>query len=66
MNIDSLIITKLDETKILGNIFSLVYETNTPINFFSIGQNVPDDIEIAENTRLVKCVLEGLGNGSSK
>lgn len=66
MNIDSLIITKLDETKIFGNIFSLVYETNTPVNFFSIGQNVPDDIEIADNTRLVKCVLEGLGNGSSK
>lgn len=66
MDIDSLIITKLDETKIFGNIFSLVYETNTPVNFFSIGQNVPDDIEIADNTRLVKCVLEGLGNGSSK
>ena len=65
-NIDSLIITKLDETKIFGNVFSLVYETNTPVSFFSVGQNVPDDIEVADNVRLVKCVLEGFGDGPSK
>ena len=45
-NISSLIITKLDETRIFGNIFSLVYETGVPVSYFCLGQNVPDDIAI--------------------
>lgn len=59
LDIDTLIITKFDETKVFGNIFSLIYETNTPMSFFSIGQEVPDDIELANSEFLVKCVLEG-------
>lgn len=64
--INSLIITKLDETKIFGNIFSLIYETGIPVSYFSVGQNVPDDIREADAGFLVKCVLEGFDNGSSK
>ncbi|ASQ29919.1 flagellar biosynthesis (GTP-binding) protein [Campylobacter avium LMG 24591] len=59
LDIDTLIITKFDETKVFGNIFSLIYETNVPISFFSVGQEVPDDIELATSDFLVKCVLEG-------
>lgn len=59
LNIDTLIITKFDETKVFGNVFSLLYETNTPMSFFSIGQEVPDDIEMASSDFLVRCVLEG-------
>ncbi|TDJ82013.1 flagellar biosynthesis protein FlhF [Campylobacter volucris] len=59
LNIDTLIITKFDETKVFGNVFSLLYETSTPMSFFSIGQEVPDDIEIANSDFLVRCVLEG-------
>ncbi|MCR6585010.1 flagellar biosynthesis protein FlhF [Campylobacter insulaenigrae] len=59
LNIDTLIITKFDETKVFGNVFSLLYETNTPMSFFSIGQEVPDDIEVANSDFLVRCVLEG-------
>lgn len=65
-NISSIIVTKLDETKILGNIFSLIYETNVPASYFCLGQNVPDDIMEANSAFLVKCVLEGFENGSSK
>ena len=64
-NISSLIITKLDETRIFGNIFSLVYETGVPVSYFCLGQNVPDDIMEANSNFLVKCVLEGF-DGSSK
>ena len=57
--------TKLDETRIFGNIFSLVYETGVPVSYFCLGQNVPDDIMEANSNFLVKCVLEGF-DGSSK
>lgn len=63
LDIDTLIITKFDETKIFGNVFSLVYETNTPVSYFSTGQNVPDDIVEAKSEFLVKCVLEGFNKG---
>ena len=53
LKIDSLIITKFDETKIFGNIFSLIYETKTPISYFSTGQEVPDDIMEADEDYLI-------------
>lgn len=59
LDIDTLIITKFDETKVFGNIFSLIYDINVPMSFFSVGQEVPDDIELASSEFLVKCVLEG-------
>lgn len=59
LDIDTFIITKFDETKVFGNIFSLIYETNTPMSFFSVGQEVPDDIKQASSEFLVKCILEG-------
>ncbi|MCX2682585.1 flagellar biosynthesis protein FlhF [Campylobacter sp. MIT 21-1685] len=59
LNIDTLIITKFDETKVFGNIFSLIYETRIPLSFFSIGQEVPDDLEVANSDFLVHCILEG-------
>ncbi|MEE3704755.1 flagellar biosynthesis protein FlhF [Campylobacter sp. CX2-8023-23] len=59
LDIDTLIITKFDETKIFGNIFSLIYETSVPVSFFSTGQNVPDDIMEAKSEFLVSCVLDG-------
>lgn len=66
LNIDTLIITKFDETKVFGNVFSLLYETNTPMSFFSIGQEVPDDIELANSDFLVRCVLEGFRRGENE
>ncbi len=55
--LDTLIFTKLDETKKLGNIFSLVYEVKKPISYFSTGQEVPDDLEIASAEYLVDKML---------
>lgn len=63
LNIDTLIVTKFDETKIFGNVFSLIYETNTPVSYFSLGQGVPDDIMEADSEFLVKCILDGFQKG---
>ena len=65
MDIDTLIITKFDETRIFGNVFSLIYETNTPVSYFCVGQEVPDDLLEAKSEFLVECVLDGYDKGSS-
>lgn len=59
LNIETLIFTKLDETKNFGNLFSLVFDIKKPVSFFSIGQNVPEDILNASPDYLVKCLLDG-------
>jgi flagellar biosynthesis protein FlhF len=59
LGIDTLIFTKLDETRGFGNIFSLVYETEKPVSYLSIGQEVPDDLMCADSDYLVQCMMEG-------
>ena len=59
LNIDTIIFTKMDETKTFGNIFSFVYDIHKPISYFSIGQEVPDDIMEAEGEFLIKAIFEG-------
>jgi flagellar biosynthesis protein FlhF len=55
--IDTFIFTKLDETKTYGNIFSLLLDTKKPISYFSIGQEVPDDLMVADADYLLKGIL---------
>jgi flagellar biosynthesis protein FlhF len=59
LNIDTLVITKLDETRSFGNIFSLIIDSKKPVSYFSIGQEVPDDIEKATGDFLVNCLFDG-------
>lgn len=62
LNLDTLIFSKLDESRGLGNIFSLAYETKKPISYFSIGQEVPTDLVVATNEALVDWLLDGFVN----
>jgi flagellar biosynthesis protein FlhF len=66
MNIDTLIFSKLDESRNFGNMFSLVYETKKPISYLSIGQGVPNDLILAGNDYLVDCLLDGFKRPESK
>jgi flagellar biosynthesis protein FlhF len=59
LNIDTIMFTKLDETKGFGNIFSLIHDIQKPISYFSIGQEVPEDIIVAKSEYLVDCLLHG-------
>ncbi|SFV59593.1 Flagellar biosynthesis protein FlhF [hydrothermal vent metagenome] len=59
LGIDTLMFTKLDETIGFGNIFSLAYETKKPISYFSVGQEVPEDLVTASSDFLVECLLHG-------
>lgn len=65
LNIDTLMFTKLDETRGFGNIFSLAYETKKPISYFSVGQEVPEDMVCASSDFLVECLLEGFNRSKA-
>jgi len=59
LGVDSIIATKFDETSGFGNLFSLLYETRKPLSYFSIGQEVPDDLMVADGEYFVSCMLDG-------
>ncbi len=61
LGIDTMMFTKLDETRGFGNLFSLVYETKVPISYFSVGQEVPEDLVVATSDFLVECLMNGFG-----
>ncbi len=54
LKINRLIFTKLDETVKLGNIFNIVSESAVPVSYFTFGQSVPDDIELANPSRYIQ------------
>ncbi len=58
----SLILTKLDEATGLGNILPLVRTSRLPVSYLTNGQNVPDDIEVAESMRIARLILGMEGN----
>jgi flagellar biosynthesis protein FlhF len=53
----ALILTKLDEASGLGNILPVLRSCRLPLSYLTNGQNVPDDIEIAEAGKLAKMIL---------
>lgn len=52
-----LLFTKLDETSAYGVILNVAYVTKKPISYITTGQSVPDDIEIADNSKIINCLL---------
>lgn len=57
LGIDSLIITKLDETQSYGILIQAANYANAPISFITNGQSVPDDIEIAAKSNFINLIL---------
>ncbi|MGM0519226.1 MAG: flagellar biosynthesis protein FlhF [Campylobacterota bacterium] len=58
LNIDYLTFTKLDETRSFGNLISFAHKTKKSITYFSIGQNVPDDLVVSDSTFLIDCFMK--------
>jgi len=54
LNIDSVILTKFDETRYIGTIISYILEHSLPLSYFTVGQNVPDDLIVANKKFLLK------------
>lgn len=60
MSADRLILTKLDESPLSGCILDLAVTTLLPFSYITYGQEVPDDISVAEKGRLARLVWEGM------
>lgn len=52
-----LLFTKLDESSSLGNVLNARMLTNKSLSYFTIGQSVPDDIEIANPDRIINYIV---------
>ncbi len=55
--LSSLLFTKLDETSSYGTILNVIRDFDLPLSFFTTGQNVPNDIEVARGDRFVNLLL---------
>jgi flagellar biosynthesis protein FlhF len=53
----AMIVTKLDEATGLGNLLSVTRGCGLPISYVTDGQNVPDDIQVAQKRTLAQQVL---------
>lgn len=56
--IDSLIVTKLDESESIGSFLTFAYEVDRPVSFCTNGQGVPDDLKKA-STLVIMEYLKG-------
>ena len=61
-----LIFSKIDETLSLGNLFNLKMRTNIPTAYFTNGQRVPEDIEIAYPRKFARRVFLDYNNSSNE
>jgi flagellar biosynthesis protein FlhF len=57
LGVSHLLFTKLDETTSYGAIFDIADKIGKPLSFFTAGQNVPNDIEVASGEYLCKMVF---------
>ncbi len=53
----ALILTKLDEASGLGHLLPALRSARLPLSYLTNGQNVPDDIEMADPRRVAQTVL---------
>jgi len=63
LNPDSLVISKFDETKHLGNLLNFMLLYKLPMSYFSIGQEVPDDIMHASKEYLLEKFIGDVNEG---
>ena len=54
----ALLLTKLDETTAFGSVYTLAAEKQIPFAYFTTGQSVPEDIEVASRDGFVKRLLD--------
>jgi flagellar biosynthesis protein FlhF len=53
-----LVMTKLDETSSFGTILNLASKSQLPLSYFTMGQRVPEDMEVATKERLADLILK--------
>jgi len=62
IDFDSVIITKVDETSFIGNVVDIADKYNKPIAYYTNGQEVPNDIVVAEPDKIVDMMFGNINN----
>ncbi len=63
LNLDSVIISKFDETKHFGTLLNFMLLYKLPMSYFSIGQEVPDDLLLADKEYLLERFIGDVNEG---
>lgn len=61
LDVSRVVLTKLDEATSLGGALSVLARGSLPLSYVTAGQNVPDDIEVADSAALARRVLGEIG-----
>lgn len=57
LDFTSVIVTKVDETGFIGSVVDIADKFKKPISYFTNGQEVPDDIAVADPDRIADMIL---------
>jgi flagellar biosynthesis protein FlhF len=55
--VDRILFSKLDETSTYGSLFTVADRTGIPLSYLTTGQKVPEDIEVAEGSKLAGLIV---------
>ncbi|MBQ3422621.1 MAG: 50S ribosome-binding GTPase [Romboutsia sp.] len=58
LGVNKIIFSKIDETKEYGNLLSLVDTIDVPLAYLTTGQEVPNDIEKARESKLTELIFK--------
>jgi flagellar biosynthesis protein FlhF len=59
VGVDRIIFTKLDEAARVGVVLNVIRKVNKSLSYVTMGQAVPDDIEVGMGRDLAKLILGG-------
>ena len=62
LDLNSVIVTKIDETRNIGNLIAFLLYSKLPISFFSNGQNVPKDLQVATKRKIIDTFVGEIDN----
>jgi flagellar biosynthesis protein FlhF len=57
MGFDHLLFTKWDEAAAPGLIYNMVHKYRRTLSYVTTGQNVPDDMEVADPETITRAIL---------
>ncbi|MBT1071933.1 flagellar biosynthesis protein FlhF [Pelotalea chapellei] len=60
--LSKVVFTKIDESESLGNMINLLMKDNLQVAYFTTGQRVPEDIEVATSAKLAELILRSESN----
>jgi len=58
LGLDQVIFTKIDEGMNFGPVFNFLVKSRLPVSYFTMGQRVPEDIEIARQEKVISLILK--------